>query len=436
MNINFLKNIKKIALNRYVNTTFWYATESLFRLVGGLFIGILLARYLGPDSFGHFTYIYTIFILLNVIVKFGLDANIIKELKSKKNTLESIISSAMIIRFFLALSINLIILFLYLTHNIEDKILVISLTLFFIFSEVFEPYYMSKNDGKTLSIIKIITLTLSYIIKLAIIYFDLGLEFLIYNIFLESMILAFLYWISIKKIDFTLNVSVISVMFRQSIPLVISNLLIIAFIKIDQLMVKFLLSNKDLGIYSVGIKITETTFVASTIFSMAIFPYLINISSSKNLLYERCLRFISLFAWLGILISILIFLFSETLISLFGSNYTQSVEILKITCWIIPFVYIGAVFNKLILVKGYGYIILRKSLFALILNVVLNYLLIQKYGINGAAYALIISYFYMHIIHDIFENKIRNIAINKIKCLFDLVKNFKILKNEIINFKQ
>ena len=74
--------LKKIAFNKYVNTTIWYAIESIVRLAGGLFVGVLLARYLGPEDFGHFTYIYTIFILLNVIVKFGLDANIIKELKN------------------------------------------------------------------------------------------------------------------------------------------------------------------------------------------------------------------------------------------------------------------------------------------------------------------------------------------------------------------
>lgn len=41
---------------KYFKNTSWFLLEKILRLTVGLFVGILVARYLGPEKFGLFSY--------------------------------------------------------------------------------------------------------------------------------------------------------------------------------------------------------------------------------------------------------------------------------------------------------------------------------------------------------------------------------------------
>ena len=45
---------------KYFKNTSWLFSEQILRMVVGLFVGIWVARYLGPERFGMFSYVLAI----------------------------------------------------------------------------------------------------------------------------------------------------------------------------------------------------------------------------------------------------------------------------------------------------------------------------------------------------------------------------------------
>lgn len=57
----------------------WILSENILRLFVGFFVGVYVARYLGPDEFGVYNYCLAILTILTPILKLGLDNILVKE---------------------------------------------------------------------------------------------------------------------------------------------------------------------------------------------------------------------------------------------------------------------------------------------------------------------------------------------------------------------
>ena len=56
--------------------------EQLLRIVSGLFVSIMVARYLGPKNFGLFNYVLAYIAIFSGIARLGLDDILVRELIS------------------------------------------------------------------------------------------------------------------------------------------------------------------------------------------------------------------------------------------------------------------------------------------------------------------------------------------------------------------
>ena len=65
---------------RYFANTSWMFAEQILRMVAGLFVGIWVARYLGPEQFGMFSYAVAFASIFISIAKLGLDGIVVREL--------------------------------------------------------------------------------------------------------------------------------------------------------------------------------------------------------------------------------------------------------------------------------------------------------------------------------------------------------------------
>ncbi len=111
--IEKLKNLKNHAgFMKYFKNTSWMMAEQMLRLVAGLFVGVWVARFLGPAQFGVFSYVLSYVAIFGVIAKLGLEEVVIKELVSAPSQQEDIISTVFWIKLFGALATFLVIVFL------------------------------------------------------------------------------------------------------------------------------------------------------------------------------------------------------------------------------------------------------------------------------------------------------------------------------------
>ena len=90
-------------------------------------------------------------------------------------------------------------------------------------------------------------------------------------------------------------------------------------------------------------------------------------------------------------VSIMLFVFPENILSLFGDEYLVSKNVLVIlTASTLIQAFFGAA-SPTLGMSGFSKLVLVNTAIAFILNFVLNYYLIPLYGITGAAYATLIT---------------------------------------------
>ena len=65
---------------KYFKNTSWLFGEKILRMIVGLFVGIWVARYLGPEQFGLFSYAQGFVGLFTAISTLELDGIVVREL--------------------------------------------------------------------------------------------------------------------------------------------------------------------------------------------------------------------------------------------------------------------------------------------------------------------------------------------------------------------
>lgn len=79
--INKIKGlVQHQGFRRYAANTSWMMAEQMLRIIAGLLVGIWVARYLGPQQFGLFSYVLAFTAIFGGIAKLGLDGIMVREL--------------------------------------------------------------------------------------------------------------------------------------------------------------------------------------------------------------------------------------------------------------------------------------------------------------------------------------------------------------------
>ena len=109
---------------------------------------------------------------------------------------------------------------------------------------------------------------------------------------------------------------------------------------------------------------------------------------------------------------------------LYGSVYSQSVEVLKIYCFLLLFSSIGAINMLYLRTLNLQKKAMNRQLSNVLINITLNYIYIPVYGIEAAAYTSLFSIIFTTIIYDLFDRNLKRINILK----FISLTNYKGIK--------
>ena len=112
---------------RYFKNTSWLMGERILRMAVGLFVGIWVARYLGPEEFGLFSYAQSFVGLFMAIATLGLDGIVVRELVKDQSKRDALLGTVFILKLIGAF---IVLLLLFFTVNIistdaQTKLLII-----------------------------------------------------------------------------------------------------------------------------------------------------------------------------------------------------------------------------------------------------------------------------------------------------------------------
>ncbi len=185
---------------RYFTNTSWLFAENILRLIAGFLVGVWVARYLGPEKYGIFSYALAFVAIFAGVAKLGLDGIVVRELVKEPEKKDLYLGTAFWLKLIGAIvALFLIMLGTLFTNNDRTTniyIFIIAAGIFFQSFEVVDFYFQSKVLSKFVSVCKITQLILSSLLK---IYFVLTKADLVYFVFIsliDQIILAFTLFLS------------------------------------------------------------------------------------------------------------------------------------------------------------------------------------------------------------------------------------------------
>lgn len=401
--LRIIKALNHEGYIRYGKNISWLMLEKFIRLIVGLFVSIWLARYLGPEKYGLLNYVQSYIFIFAVIASLGLDVIVVRELVDKKYLEEKVIGTA----FYLKLVSAFIVLpLLYLTtyFMVNDSysstlIYIVALGIVFQSFNVIDSYYQSVVQSKYVVIANMITVVLSNLIKIVLIINNASLISFAIAYSVDGAILALMLVIFyIKKskrklVNWSIDISTIKYLMSESAPMWLSSLMIAIYAKTDQLMIQDMLGSQELGYYAAAAKLNDLFSFVPLIICSSLLPAIVNAKNTSEKIYYRRISYLySLMIWLSIFILLLGSILATQIVSLsFGSLYLKATETFKLLLWSNIFVFFFTAWAKFIIVEKNQKLFFYFDSLAVITNIVLNIVLIPRYGIRGAAFATVLA---------------------------------------------
>jgi O-antigen/teichoic acid export membrane protein len=389
---------------RYVKNTSWMLIEKLLRMLAGLLVGIWIARYLGPDQFGLFSYSIAFVAIFSSIAKLGLDDIVVRNLVNEPHKRDIYLGTAFWLKVMGALiSISIVIFATFFTSNDSTTnlyIFIIASGIVFQSFEVIEFYFHSKVLSKFVSLSKLTQLAVSSVIKIYLVIIQADLFWFVFVSLIDQILLSVTLFIAYKyqkigKFYQYFDLGLAKKLLEVSWPLIFTSAVLMIQARIDQVMLKEMIGNTEVGYYSVAMRLIEAVAFMPLLLKNSLYPAIQNAKNQSDEMYQhRLVNFYRLNFLLFLLFAIPIYLFSEFIVTtLFGQEYQPAGILLAIMSIRLFFTNMGSARGAYILCEN----LLKYSLITMIVgtlfNVLFNYILIGKYGATGAIIATIISFF-------------------------------------------
>jgi O-antigen/teichoic acid export membrane protein len=173
----------------------------------------------------------------------------------------------------------------------------------------------------------------------------------------------------------------------QSIPIAASLVLVAINLNLDQLLLGVLRSSEEVGLYGAAYRILLATTIPAQILVLAFFPALSSALGDPTRMRERARVFARILLAVGLPIAGAGILLAPQIMGVFGMDYeraTLALRILMIHCLIY---YLHQVYGHSLIAWNQQRQHLRALAAGAIVNVALNFALIPRFGIEGAAVA-------------------------------------------------
>lgn len=388
--------------------------DKIIKLIVGFLLSAYIARYFGPKDFGQINLFMVILSFLQVINNFGLDEIIVRDLTLNpqiENT-NKIISTVLALRFYIYLVILLVsIVYINIMSYSYILKLIYYIFLFDIFFNIFTCFQLYFRYKK-LNDVEVVCSQKSYFIRILsrVIFLILKGNMIGYAVIFileKFFFVCFLFnkYIKYEKFKFLLSNEYLKKIIKPGSIIMISNLLVLLYSRLDQFMISEMLGVEKLGIYSVGVKISELIqFIPYSIVGVYIPKILlIKQNKSKQDYINKIIGITQLNIFITIFFAISIFFIGDDLIvKIYGNEYKEAFQILQVYCWGQIFISMGYSMNQYLIIEDRNKLFLYSTLMGILINIILNYILIKKYGLIGATYATLISQIFANYIFFIF----------------------------------
>ncbi len=380
----------------------WIIGARVLQMMLGLVISGWTSRYLGPGNIGIISYINAYISFATGIATLGLNSIIIKELIDRKDREREVLGTAVIFRLVSSIACSLLIISFMAVMNKGDRLIVsvtalLSLTLIFQSFEMFSFWYQSRLESRITSIIQTVSYVLVACFRIYILSTSKDIRWFALGSSLDAIIIAVLLYVTYRRacpeglgFDWQLGKEMIA----RSYHFIYAGLMISIYGEMDRIMLKAMLDETAVGYYETAVSVnTYWSFVIAAVID-SFYPVIIDAkkNESKAEYHRRIRQCYSTVIWLCTGAAVMIMILARPIILIIhGSQYIPSIACLRFATWINLFSYLGVARGAWTVSEDrqsyYKYIFTIGA----VSNIVLNWLLIPRFGIIGATAATILT---------------------------------------------
>lgn len=401
--------------------TAWLAGESVFRILASLIVGIWVARYLGPEDLGRFTFCLAYIALFAPFAQAGLDRIAVRQLSVDEETRSGeTLGCVFLVRLVFATGAAAIAIAMFpLVHRPSDPVqfamvCVMAASLIFVCCDVFDFWFQSRQQMRYSVLSRNAGFVASTLARVLLMLAGAAVFWFSFTVALEALVVGLALYLAFRRrrpasLAWRFSVRRSLELLRESGYVVAYSVLIAVQARIDQLMLAQIHGPAELGQYAAALGIVENLSFVPMAVLVAISPLLAKLRADDPVRFKR--ELLNLYRWTVVLflpLGIALAIFSELIVKLlYGENYAPAAPLLELLTLRLLLTYIA--------VARSAYVV-NERLFALsfvvaaggaLLNVSLNLAWIPDWGAKGAVWASTLSFFFTIIVADLLFKQTR-----------------------------
>ncbi|HBG05761.1 MAG: hypothetical protein A2075_06230 [Geobacteraceae bacterium GWC2_58_44] len=178
---------------------------------------------------------------------------------------------------------------------------------------------------------------------------------------------------------------------RDSWPLLLTDIVMLSYRRIDQVMLGEMVGSSEVGIYAVAVMLAEVWCFLPMAVTSSVFPSVV-----EALFQDRLQRYYNLMSFLGWAVALPVTLAANWAVALFfGPSYSMAGPMLTGLIWGGLFLNLSIARSSFLTIMNWTRLHFITDLLGCLLNVALNLYLIPRYGGVGAAFASIATYWFV-----------------------------------------
>jgi len=413
-----------------IGNTSWLIADKIIRMGVGFLIGIWVIRYLGPVLFGQLSYTLAFVSLFTYVASMGLDGIVIRDILRNPETREDTLGSAFYLKLLggcasLVLSLGTLVFLRPDDGSVLILVGIIAVGGIFKAFDVIDFWFQSQVQSKFTVIARSSAFFSTTVMKCVLILTSAPLAAFAATATIEILLgsagLLYIYYQHGGYPDFWRgSIKRAKSLIGESWPIILSGFFTMLYMKIDQVMLYEMCSDRDVGIYSAAVRISELWYFIPGIIVTSVFPSIVKSRIISSLqYYDRIQKLFRFMALLAYCIIIPVSLCSNFIVGLFYSNsYIESGPILCVHVLATIFVFLGVAQEPWSISEGYFMLSLRRTFVGAVCNILLNLILLPSFKGMGAAVATLISQAVASYLMNFFDKRTRNIFYRQTYALF------------------
>lgn len=382
----------------------WLLAERGFRFGFGVVVGLYVARHLGPVQLGSLSYCLAVVTLFGCFAGLGLDEVIRRDLVKSPENAARLLADGLVLRLLAGLVAASGLLLYVLAgprHTGVERIIFIffSCLLWQPALALPELWLQARLQARYSVLAQTAALAISAAGRIWLVQVEAPLTAFAAANVLEALLAGVGLHFAARRAGLRLNWFAarwesMRRLAREAGPLALASLAIVIYMKIDEVMLRQMAGTHAVGIYAAAVRLSELWyFIPGALASSSLPALLRSRERGPDAYRERFQQFFDLNAGLAYLLAVPFWLASGWVVRVaYGPAFAEAAPVLAVHIWACVFVFLGVARGQWLVNEGLTRFYLAATLAGAVANVLLNLVLIPRWGPLGAAWATLASF--------------------------------------------